>query len=215
MGKTEWVHIVTAVLMMFVVVGSGFILKGESVGLIQVFVFSFVLVFVPVLAKKWAAYLLAASVEHEVWQVYRYGWRPRNHFKSELPFGFIAPLFFVIFGMLFLRMPIWVMTFLTYETRALKHRAAKRFGFYSYTSMTDWHNGLIGAAGVASLWVLSVIGYFADAGLLSKMAAFYAFWSVIPASKLDGTQIFFGSRVLWVVLFLVSLIFALYGLFLG
>ena len=99
--------------------------------------------------------MLDSSVEHRVWHVFRYGFKAHNHFKSEMPFGVIVPLFFSLFTLGMIK----VMTFLTYETHALKHRAAKRFGFYSYTEMTDWHNGLIGAAGIIATLIVSLIGY--------------------------------------------------------
>ncbi|MFH1425125.1 MAG: hypothetical protein ABIG28_00130 [archaeon] len=207
MESKELAHVAVAVLMMFVVSGLGFVLAGDSFMLMQVFVFSFVVVVVPVVVKKVMAYSLDARVEHEIWHFYRFGWWTESHFKSPVPFGLITPLFFSAFSLGIVK----VMTFLTYETRALKHRAAKRFGHYSYTSMTDWHNGLIGATGVVSLLVVSVLAYFGDFGLLGKMAAYYAFWNIIPFSKLDGTQIFFGNRIVWSVLAVICLIFVGYA----
>jgi len=153
---------------------------------------------------------LDANVEHRIWHFQRYGFKPRAKFKKEMPFGVILPLAISIVTL----GAAQLMTFLTYETRALKHRAAKRFGFYSYTEMTDSHNGLIGASGVVVLLLISFIAYFPGWEYLSKMAAFYAFWNMAPFSNLDGTQIFFGNRTLWSVLGVIVLIFVLYALFL-
>ena len=152
--------------------------------------------------------MLDSSVEHRLWYVYRTGFRPKQHFKREMPFGLIVPLVLAALSVGVLK----VMTILTYETRALKHRAAKRHGFYSYTEMTDWHNGLIGAAGIVALLLVSFLAYFPGLEYLSKMAAYYAFWNMLPISKLDGTQIFFGNRVLWTVLGVITLIFSFYAL---
>jgi hypothetical protein len=212
MEGRELAHVVVAVLMMFVVSSMAFILKSGSFSAIgSVFIFSVIVVGVPVLVKKSVAYLLDSSVEHEVWSVRRYGFREKNQFRKGVPFGILVPLFFSILTLGLLK----VMTFLTYETRALKHRAAKRFGFYSYTSMTDWHNGLIGASGIVALWVIAVIGYLPGWEFMAKMAAYYAFWNMVPIAKLDGSQIFFGNRILWVVLGVITLIFAFYGFVLG
>jgi hypothetical protein len=210
MGNREWAHVLTAVLALFVIAGLPSVLRGDVLTMTQIFVFSIIVIGVPVLAKKAMAYSLDASVEHRVWHFYRYGIKPGWHFKKELPFGVIVPLFFALLGAI-AKYPLMVMTFLTYETRALKHRAAKRFGFYSYTEMTDWHTGLIGAAGIVVLFVISLIGYFANFEILAKLAAYYAFWSVVPFSNLDGTQIYFGNRVLWTVLAVIAIIFALYA----
>ncbi len=195
---------------MFVVSATGFAVSGDSLSLVLTFGFSVIVIVIPIIVKKAVAYSLDASVEHEIWQVYHTGIKPKQHFKKEKPFGLFVPLLFTLVSL-----GAWkVMTFLTYETRALKHRAAKRFGFYSYTAMTDWHNGLIGACGVISLLIISVLAYLSGLEYLAKMATYYAFWSVVPISKLDGTQIFFGSRVLWAVLAVTTLIFTLYALFL-
>ena len=210
MDGHELAHIVAAVLLMFVVAGVTFAIIGDAFGLVQVFVFSVIVIGVPIVVKKTIAYALDADVKHEIWGVYHFGFKPKEHFRKERPFGVIVPLVFSFLGVL-IRFPLMVMTFLTYETTALKYRAAKRHGFYSYTEMTDWHNGLIGAFGVVSLWLIAMLGYLAGWEFLMKMASYYAFWNMVPVSKLDGTQIFFGNRILWVVLAVISLLFVFYA----
>ena len=84
MEGRELAHVVAAILLMFVVVSFGIVIAGDSVRLMQVFVFSFVVVFVPVVIRKWMGYWLDARVEHEIWQVYRFGWKPRWHLKPAL-----------------------------------------------------------------------------------------------------------------------------------
>lgn len=207
MERFEWAHILGVVILMFVVWSVGFSLDANLIGLIWIFGFSFVVVILPILAKNALAYYLDANVTHEIWSVYRFGFKPREHFKKPVLFGLILPLVFSLISLGFFKMT----TFLTYETRALKYRAARKFGHYSYTSMTDWHNALIGALGVFVLLVISVVGYLTGFEVLTKMAAYYAFWNMIPISKLDGTQIYFGSRVLWTVLGALTLVFSFYA----
>jgi len=212
MKGRELAHVSAAVLIMFVVSSLAFILgKGALVNVMQVFVFSIIVVGVPVLVKKWVAYFLDSSVEHEIWMVKRFGFRDKDVLKKPIPFGVLLPLILSAMSLGFFK----VLTFLTYEPRALKHRAAKRFGFYSYTEMTDWHTGLIGAAGVLVLWVIAIVSYLPGWGYLAKMAAYYAFWNIIPIAKLDGSQIYFGNRILWTVFAVVTLIFAFYAFALG
>ncbi|MBU0466429.1 MAG: hypothetical protein KJ718_03385 [Nanoarchaeota archaeon] len=211
MASKEWAQVLAAILLLFVIAGLPSVFRGDALVMTQVFVFSFVIVLASVIAKKAMAYSLDLSVEHRIWHFYRFGIKPKMHFKREVPFGVIVPLFFAVLGVI-AKFPFMVMTFLTYEARALKHRAAKRFGLYSYTEMTDWHNGLIGAVGVVVLLVLALIGYFIDFEILAKMAAYYAFWSMIPFSDLDGTQIFFGNKTLWTVLAVITFVFAGYAM---
>jgi len=158
MGKQEIGPVLVAVLLLFVVMGLREVIAGETVRMAQIFVFSFLVILVSVFSKKGVAYMLDASVEHRIWHLKRYGFKTGSRFKRPMPFGVIVPLLFSLVSLGLFK----VMTFLTYETSALKHRAAKRFGHYSYTSMTDWHNGLIGAAGIVAVFVVSIIGYFSS-----------------------------------------------------
>lgn len=207
METKELAHIIAAILMMFVVSAFAFVLKGNYTAIAQIFIFSVVIIGVPIIIKKAVAYSLDARVEHSLWNVQRFGFRERDKLKTPLPFGIILPVVFTIFSSGLFK----VMTFLTYDTQGLKHRAARKFSFYSYTEMTDWHNGLIGAAGVFVLWIIAIIGYLPGWELMAKMAVYYAFWNMIPLAKLDGTQIYFGSRVLWTVFAVITLIFAFYA----
>ena len=211
MKEREWASIFIAVLLMFVVAGLPSIVTGELFFMLQIFVASFVVVILPLLLRKAFAYSLDASVKHRIWHFYRFGIYPGQHFKKEIPFGVVVPLFFAFLGLL-ANFSMMVMTFLTYETRALKHRAAKRFGYYSYTEMTDWHNALIGASAIVVLLIISLVGYIGNFEVLAKLAAYYAFWNMIPFSNLDGTQIYFGNRPLYYVLAITTLIFAVYAM---
>lgn len=210
MAEREWASIFIAVLLMFVVAGLPSIVNGELFFMLQIFVASFVVVILPLLIRKAFAYSFDASVKHRIWHFYRFGYRPWQHFIKEVPFGVVIPLVFAFLGLL-ASFPLMILTFLTYETRALKHRAAKRFGFYSYTEMTDWHNALIGASAIVTLLVISLVGYFGNFEVLAKLAAYYAFWNMIPFGNLDGVQIYFGNRVLYYVLAITTVIFALYA----
>ena len=211
MKSEEVGSILIGILMLFVVFSLGFVLKGNFNKLGDVFIFSAIVIIVSIFVKKAIAYTLDSSVEHRVWNVYWFGFKANYHFKNEIPFGIILPLLLSVFSLGIFKFP----TFLSYESRALKHRAAKRYGFYSFTEMSDWDNGLIGAAGIISLLVVSIVGYIIGYEYLSSMAAYYALFNMIPVSSLDGTQIFFGSRIIWSVLAFICLIFALYAFMLG
>lgn len=210
MKKTEVGHIIAAIILLTLVAGiSDFFTKGLS-SLPSYLGFSAIIILIAVLSKKIMANLLDSDVEHEIWQGDRFGFKPHHHFKTRLPYGILLPIIFSIFSL----GSVKLMTLLTFEARALKYRASKRFGFYSYTEMTDWHTALIGTAGILGVLLLSFISYFPGLELLSKLAAFYAFANMIPLSKLDGNQIFFGSRPLYATLAVVTIIFFLYALFL-
>ncbi len=209
MKISEVTSIIAAVIILAVVFGFSFVISGDLNSFSQVILFSVLIIIVAVFTKKLVAYMLDSDVEHELWRVYRYSWKPGWHFDKPVPAGIILPLVFTLFSWGILKFS----AILTYETRALKYRAAKRFGMYSFSEMTDWHNGIIGASGIIVLLLISVIAYFAPLNIeyLAKMATFYAFWNMIPVSNLDGTQIFFGSRILYTILAVITIIFTFYA----
>ena len=94
MKRSELGQILIAVLVMFIVISLGAIINGDAMTVVKGFVYAFVLVLIPVMVKKAVAYSLDAGVEHGIWGVKRYGWRPGAHFKGELPAGVIVPLLF-------------------------------------------------------------------------------------------------------------------------
>jgi hypothetical protein len=178
------------------------------------FFYSAIIILVAVISRKIVALHYDASVEHEIWQWQRYGYKEHMKLKNPVPMGIIFPLLFSVFTLGLLK----ITTFLTYETHALKRRAAKRVGYYSYTEMTEWHNAIIGATGIFAVLILAALAYilpFQGVEMLAALASYYAFWNLLPVSKLDGTQIFFGSRVLYIFLAIITLIFTAFSLFQG
>ncbi len=214
MKSNEIGHILIAIIILTLAAGLESIIASQWEKLILIFAFSAIIILIAVFTKKLAAYLLDSDIEHEIWNIspssLNLGWhilsgKKSAPFKKPLPIGFLLPL---LISIIFLG-TIKLTTLLTYETRALKYRASKRFGFYSYTSMTDLHNGLIGAAGTISLLIIAALAYLTDLGELAKLSIYYTFWNILPISKLDGAQIFFGSRILWSILASITTIAAI------
>jgi len=176
--------------------------------LLQVVLFSVIIILVPTIVRKAVAHTLDSEVTHEIWQFRRFGWKPGWTFKDFLPFGVIFPFVVSFFGLMMGTM-YFAFSVLTYDARGLKYRVAKRFGHGSYKELTDRHNGLIGLAGIVSMLVISVLAYYGGLLYFAKMSAYYAFWNMVPFSKLDGTQIFFGNPKLYVGLGIITLIFTM------
>jgi hypothetical protein len=206
MNSREILHILITILVLAVVISFTSIILGEWEKIGIALLFAAIIIVVNVTAKKAAAAALDSDVEHRIWMWSRYGFKPGWNIGKPIPLGVILPLVMTAFSLGVLK----CMTFLTYETAALKRRAARRFGFYSFSEMTDWHNALIGAAGIASVLAVSFIFYWIPGFEgLPRLAAYYAFWNMIPFSKLDGTHILFGSKVLYTALASLTIVFAL------
>ncbi|MDP3881519.1 MAG: hypothetical protein Q8Q31_01435 [Nanoarchaeota archaeon] len=209
MERSEAPQIIAAMLVLGAIISFPFILKNDLGEVPKAMIFSVAFILIVVLAKKSMANALDSDVEHEIWKVSRYGLKPNWHFDKPILAGIILPIFISLFSLGVAVVP----TLLTYETRALKRRAAKRFGHYSYTEMTDWHIALIGAAGIISALVISIILYSTKYNLeyFAIISTLYAFFNMVPISKLDGAQIFYGSRLLWTTLALITALFVIYA----
>jgi hypothetical protein len=202
--KKEIYHIILAIIILTIVIGFESFLTTDLSTLGLPLLFAALIILANVGGKKITGRNLDCNVENETWMWGRYGLKPNWHLKKEIPLGVIVPLFFTAISLGLIKF----MTFLTYEASPMKRRAARRFGARSFTEITDWHNALIGAGGIVAVLLLSAISYFIPfLDGLPKYAAFYAFWNLIPFSKLDGTQILFGSKPLWTALAVITIIF--------
>ncbi len=165
-----------------------------------VFLSIFIVVLINISAKKIASYYLDSEIEVRIWEMNRFGFKPGRHLKKPVPMGAILPLVFVGLTHGYL---IW-MASLVFEVKAKVHRAARRYGLYTFSEMTEYHIGLIASAGIIANLIASIIGYLAGYPEFAKLTIYYAFFNMIPFSDLDGNKIFFGSMILWS--FLASLV---------
>src|SRR3990172_8331077 len=118
MKQSELLHILAAIII-FAIIGSfSFLLESNWLILPKVFLFSAILIFVSVFARKLMANALDSDVEHEIWKVSRYGLKQHQRIKREIPAGIIFPLLLSVFSLGFIKFP----ALLTYESRALQRR---------------------------------------------------------------------------------------------
>ena len=166
-----------------------------------------IIIIANVIAKKITAYLLEADIKIRFWSWYQYGLKKGSHFKKPLPMAWLPLLLSLVSqGM------IWWMAILEFDVKPRTERVSRRHGLYRFTEMTGGHLALIATIGIITNLVLGVIGYVAGFELFAKLSIFYAAWSLIPISNLDGTKILFGSRGLWFTMFVILAIFLGWGL---
>jgi len=172
--------------------------------------FFVIIFFVYIAAKKAAAYYLQASVETRIWSFQRYGIKERSYFKTPIPAGIILPF---VLSILSLGNFYWLASTQS-EITARKSRVIKKHDFYSFSEMTEFHIGLIPAAGIFACLILAFVSYFIGQGELGRLAIFFASFNMIPLGNLDGTKTFFGSLILWFVLAALCLIALGYAFYL-
>lgn len=162
----------------------------------------FVIIAINVLTKKLIASNLDSQIEVKFWEMQKYGFKPHEYFKRPIPVGLILPIVvsLVTFG------SVYWLGGLVFEVKAKVHRAAKRYGLYSFSEMTENHIGIIAAAGIIANLIFAIVGYLVGIPDFARLSIFFVFFNMIPFSDLDGNKIFFGNLVLWSFLAVVTLI---------
>ena len=112
------------------------------------------------------------------------------------------PIIVAIFSLGYLK---W-MASVVFDIKARIYRTAKRFGIYSFSEITEYHLALIAASGVVINIILGIFGYLAGFDNFARLNIYYAFFSIIPISDLDGNKIFFGSVIMWSALAAICLL---------
>jgi Zn-dependent protease len=172
---------------------------------------TFVVIMVSVLAKKVMGFYLETETESRLWDIYWFGWKQHQHFKKPFPIGAILPLISKII-LLPLKGFIWMAT-LVFDVKPKSYRAAKRHGLYTFSGMTEEHIGYIAAAGIVANLIFAVIGYLVGFTEFARLNIYYAFFNILPLSKLDGNKIFFGNIVLWSFLTTLTLLGLFFSIF--
>jgi len=170
----------------------------------------FLVLVLNIAAKKIAAFYLESEVEIKPWQIERYGFKRHEYFKRPFQMGIFLP---IIVSLVSLGNLFW-MASMVFDVKPKIYRAAKRHGLYSFSEMTEAHIGLIAAAGVLVNLAASVIAYFLGFPTFARLNVYFAFFSMLPFSDLDGNKIFFGNMVLWSFLAALVLIGIGYAFFL-
>ena len=187
------------------------IVTGFAISLVEtwdLFLYSllavFLVIMINIVGKKIASYYLDSEVEVKIWEIERYGFKPEAIFKKPFPIGAFLPLVSKI--LLFpLGSFVW-MASLVFDVKPKAYRAAKRHGLYSFSEMTELHEGKIAATGIIANLLFAVIGYLIGFDEFARINLYYAFFNMLPISDLDGNKIFFGSFISWAVLATIVLI---------
>lgn len=174
----------------------------------------FLIIGISTLVKKYFAYLYEADIKTKFWSIYHYGFLKGSHFKKPLFMGW-----FPIFVTLISKGYIQWFSILESEIKPRIERVARRHeGMYRFTEMTEEHIAYIMMWGIIANLMLAIIGYILGGvlpggELFAKLNIYYAFWSLLPVSSLDGTKLFVGSRGIWYMLLAITLLFLVFSLF--
>ncbi len=192
---------IIAIILAIVFLTIGFNYKNTE-PLIILFLFLSITIFTNVIIKKITGVLHESDVIHSIWTINHIGFSKKSKLKTPLPMIWF-PLFVSFFTSGFFQwMPI-----LTFNVEPKPERASKRHGIYRFSEITEHDLSIIVFWGIFANLILSIISYLLGFELLSKFNTYYAISSVIPISRLDGSKLFFGNRILWAITTVVTFIF--------
>ena len=210
-NKKELFSIVSVAL----VLGTIISISSESIEAWQSYIFKaigvvFLVIMINVIFKKIMAHYFQAEIEVSLWQFRRWiypagkgrikGIKPHEYSKNWFPAGFFFPLIikFLSVGLL-----NW-MACLTFDVKGTIYRAARRWGMYQYSEVTEHEMAWIAFVGIFVNIVFAILAYLTNLPLFAKVNLLYAFYNSIPISNLDGTKMFFGYEKLWWISMVVS-----------
>lgn len=154
-----------------------------------------------VLGQKICATLLDSDTETSLWRMERFSFEKDKHFSSPIPTGLLIPLaaLFISFGY------FKFMTLITFEASPLPHKIKP------FSNLTEYQLGVIALSGSVLNVLIGFASFLFGFNDFAMMNLYFAFFSLIPFSTLDGMKVLFGSKLLW--LFSISFVIALIVLF--
>jgi len=196
--KKEIIWIILAV----IILGFSISFLRETEFLLYSILAIFLVLVTNITAKKITASYLDSEIEIKLWHIKRYGFKPKKHFKKPFPIGAFLPIILSVLSLGYVK---WLAS-LVFDVKPKIYRAAKRHGLYSFSEMTEYHIGLIAAAGIFANLFFAVIGYLFGFPYFARLNIYFAFFNMIPISDLDGNKIFFGNLIIWSFLAIITLI---------
>ncbi len=178
----------------------------EIPAIVTAIIFFLIILSLNITTKKVVAYYLEADIKTKFWSWYQFWYTKRGHFKNPLPMLWLPPLLSLVSKGYVLWLGI-----LEFDIKAKTERVSKRHGLYRFSDVTEWHISSIAALGIITNLVLAVIGYFIGLEFFAKLNIWFAFWSIIPISGLDGSKILAGSKILWFIMLVIISIFLGYS----
>ena len=117
MESKEIMHIGLAFIILTIIISFSNLLKNNFAYLSEAAIYSAIILIVALVSKKLVASMLDSDVEHEIWGMSRFGYKPHHHIDGAIPAGAIFPLILSLFSLGLFKLP----AILSYETKALKH----------------------------------------------------------------------------------------------
>ncbi len=207
MRKDEIINEIIAIILGIIILGIS-IYHKNTIQLQTSIFFITIIILVNILIKKIVAYTFETKITTKIWTMDSFGFPKKAHFKKPLPMIWLPLLLSAISSGLLLWLPVF-----TFDIDTKPERASKRHGLYRFTQVTEWHIAIIVMWGIFANLIVAIFGYILGYESFARLSIFYAVWSLIPISTLDGSKLFFGNRGLWIITAIITGIFFILTLF--
>jgi hypothetical protein len=199
--KKEAVWIIIAILIM------GFIISFSlsPTYSLKVLLISAVIILTSIFTKKIAGEIFNIKVEHTVLEFRRWGYYKRSQLKKPIPMGLVLPFFLSIISLGIIK-PFTLLQFNAKNLYKKRIQRARGESEYRRTEINESDLGFTAAWGFWALILLAIIGIFLKQPELTKYSVYYGIWNLIPLGNLDGTKLFFGSLINWILLMIVYIV---------
>lgn len=187
-------------------------LAASQKAFIDALIIFILIILINTTSKKIASHYFDAEAEIKIWELTRTGFfgaltkgfpqNPNHKFKNPFLIGIFLPIILMLLSLGIIK---WLAC-LTFEVKPKIYKAAKRFGLYSFSEMTENHIGIIAAAGMLANLLLAIVGYLIGFPLFTRLSVYYVAFNLIPISNLDGNKIFFGNKTLYLFLLIIEFI---------
>jgi hypothetical protein len=198
-SKKEIGWIFVAILLMGFVIGW----SNKMSYSLSVFLIALIIILVNVLAKKIAASHYSLKINHKIWHIQYLWFSKKDKLKKPFPIGLIIPFLLSFLSMGLIK--VFALLQFDYENN-YKKRALKRRGMYRHSEINESDLAFTSAWGFWSLIALAIISTLINQPEISKYAVYYGLWNLLPLSNLDGSKLFFGSPVNWLLLVIIYII---------
>jgi len=195
--KDSWKEILV-IIIAAIILGLSFSFPGFKNPLLLITLF-FIIISINIIAKKIIAYYYEASIKTKFWRWYQYWFTRRSHFKKPIPMLWLP----VVVSLAFNGVIQWL-GILEFDIQAKTERVSKRHGLYRFSQLVEYHVAVIATTGIAINLIVAVISYIIGFQTFAQLNIYYAFWSIIPLSGLDGYKILAGSKILWTTLLIIT-----------
>jgi len=197
--KKEIVWIIIASLIL------GFIIEFTSELTLSIYGFLIapIIILINIISKKISSNYFNIKIEHKIWKFQRFGFYERSKFKKPFPIGLILPFFLTIVSLSLIK----PLTLLQFDAKNLpKKRVLRKRGSYRHSEINESDLAFTSAWGFWALILLAIIGAIIKQPQLTAYPIYYGLWNLIPISNLDGTKLFFGSLINWILLVIVYIV---------